>query len=66
MIKVKVYTNQKKIKIIVNKNRLDIYLTEKPQNNKANQQLIAVLSDYYNKKVVIVRGHLSCNKIISY
>jgi uncharacterized protein YggU (UPF0235/DUF167 family) len=69
-ISVTVKTCSKFQKIIKNKNidyNYKIHLKNKPQNNKANQELIALLSRYFHipiNNVKIVLGKKTNQKII--
>jgi uncharacterized protein YggU (UPF0235/DUF167 family) len=68
---VKVKTSCRKIKVDQNNENLLIELTEKPINNRANEQLLKVLKNHFrvdnikivegvsdNKKVVLVNRNL--------
>jgi len=62
-ISVKVKTGCKKQDIIEG-GALKVNLKSQPENNKANLELVKVLSKYFKKKVKIVKGFTSKNKIV--
>jgi len=67
IINIKVIPKAKKQKIIEEKNRLKVYLKSPPENGKANEELINVLSKYFEtskENIQIVKGKFSRNKII--
>jgi uncharacterized protein (TIGR00251 family) len=75
LIKIKVIPNSKKDEIIKNEQMqkyngseqevsLIVKIKAKPENNEANIAVIKLLSEYFKKKVRIVHGHKSRNKII--
>lgn len=68
LIKVKVYPSSKKEEIIKKgDNEYQIKVKEKPENNKANEKVIEILSVYFkiaSSKIVIIKGQKSRNKII--
>ena len=64
IIKVKVHPNSNKQEIINKENKYEVYLKEKAENNKANLELIKLLSKYFNSKVSIKSGLKSRKKII--
>lgn len=64
-IKIKIHPNSSKEEIKqINKNELEIWIKEKPINNKANLKLIKLLKNYFKKSVKIKSGLKSRNKII--
>ncbi len=67
-IEVKVVSNAKKIKIEkLGAHKFKVYLTQKPQNNKANEQLLEILSEFLNIKksnIKILKGLCSRQKLI--
>jgi len=67
-IKIKVIPNSKKIRIErLNSDEFKVYLTQKPQDNKANEQLLEVLSEFLNVKksnIKILKGLHSRQKLI--
>ena len=65
IIKVKVHPNssQKKIKKL-SKDSYEVWLREKPIENKANIDLERFLKKYFNKSLKILKGLKSKNKII--
>ncbi len=68
-IKVKVFTEAKKEKIVKkSKDHFDIFVKESAERNLANKKVLELVRDYfkvYNGNVRIVRGHHSPSKIIS-
>lgn len=68
LIKVKVFTKEKKEQIIKKKeDSFDIKIKQEPIQGAANKKLIEVLSDYFNipaKKVRILKGFKRRNKIV--
>ena len=64
--KLKVYPNSTENKIISKENCLEVYVKEKPVNNKANIALINLLSRYFktNSKNIQLKGLNSKNKIV--
>jgi len=64
-IKVKLHPNssQEKIKKI-NDKEYEIWLKEKPVDNKANEKLIKILKKYFKRKVNIKSGLNSREKIV--
>lgn len=68
IIKVKAKPSSKKEEILkVNENNLEIQLKEKAEKNKANRELIKILSKYFDvpsAKVKILKGLNSKEKII--
>ena len=69
LIKVKAYPNAKKQEIIKKgDNSFEIKIKAKPENGKANQQIIRLLANYFNinsKKIIIIKGSKARNKIFS-
>lgn len=65
IIKTKVHANssQEKIKKI-NSSEYEIWIKEKPIENKANVSIIKLLKKYFKKNIKIIRGLTSRNKII--
>ena len=52
-IKVKIHTNSSREKIVKNgENEYEIWIKEKPIGNKANNHLVKILKEYFNKEVV--------------
>ncbi len=64
IIEVKVHPKSKQKKIVW-KNTLEVYLTEPPENNKANIQLLELFKKTFKREVSIIRGHNSRKKMIS-
>jgi uncharacterized protein (TIGR00251 family) len=64
IIEVKVHPKSKQNKIVW-RNTLKVYLTEPPENNKANTQMLDLLKKTFKKEVSLIRGHNSRKKIIS-
>jgi uncharacterized protein (TIGR00251 family) len=63
-IEVKVHPKSKQKKIVW-KNTLEVYVTEPPENNKANMEMLELLKKTFKKEVSLVKGHNSRKKIIS-
>lgn len=64
-IKIKVHANSSKNEIKkINEENYEIWLKEKPVNNKANKELIKILAKYFGKLVRIKSGFNSRKKII--
>ena len=65
IIKIKVHANssQEKIKRI-NNSEYEIWIKEKPIENKANVSIIKVLKKYFKKNIKIIKGLTSRNKIV--
>lgn len=63
-IKVKVHPNSSKEKIIVNDNSLEVWVKEKPVDNKVNTRLMKMLGTYLKKSVSIKSGFTSKIKVI--
>lgn len=63
-IKIKVMPNSKRQEVIKNEEGYKVYLKSTPEKNKANAELIALLSRYFNKPVRIKSGFTSKNKTI--
>jgi len=68
LIKIKTHPGSKKEKIIrKTEDSLEIWLKEKPIENRANKALINLLSDFFKikeSKVRLIRGAKTRNKII--
>ncbi len=64
-IKVKLHPSSSQEKIEkLEENKYEVWLKEKPVDNKANEKLIKVLKKYFKKQVKIKSGFTSRNKII--
>ena len=64
-IKVKLHPNSSQEKIEkLGEDKYEVWLKEKPVDNKANEKLIKVLKKYFKKQVKIKLGLTSRNKII--
>lgn len=67
IVNVKVITRAKENKIKEDKDRLKVYLTVVPEKGKANELLIKLLAEYYDKaksEIKIIRGEKNKNKLI--
>lgn len=64
IIEVKVHPKSKQMKIVW-KDILEVYLTEPPENNKANIQMLDLLKKTFKREVSLIRGHNSRKKYIS-
>jgi len=65
-IKVKLHPNssQEKIKEIEKDKEYEVWIKEKPIDNKANEKLIKILNKHFKTKVSIKSGLTSRNKVI--
>ena len=63
-IKVKIHPNSSQEKIEKKDEQYEVWLKEKPIDNKANEKLIKILSKHFKRKVEIVRGLKSKEKVI--
>jgi len=64
-IKVKLHTNSSREKIEkLKEEKYEVWLKEKPIDNKANERLVKVLKKYFGKEVRIKSGLTSRNKIV--
>jgi uncharacterized protein (TIGR00251 family) len=64
-IKIKMHPNSSQEKIErVSETEFEIWMKEKPVDNKANIELIRILKKYFKKKVEIKSGFTSRNKIV--
>ena len=66
-IKIRVIPNAKKVEIKKENDYLKIKLKSKPENGKANKELIEILSEYFNiskVKIRILSGLKSRNKVV--
>ena len=64
-IKVKVHPNSSRSKIEkIKENEYEMWISEKPINNKANSEVLKMLKKYFKKDVVIKSGFKSKNKIV--
>jgi len=62
--KVKVHANSSKEKIEEEDNGYEVWLKEKPTENKANIKLVKILTKHLKQPVEIISGFTSKNKII--
>jgi len=64
-IKVKLHPSSSREKIEkLEENNYEVWLKEKPIENKANEKLVRILKKYFKKQVKIKSGLTSRNKII--
>ena len=63
IIKAKIKTNSKEFKIIKKKNEWIIYVKSKPEQNKANLEIIKEISKKY-ERCKIIKGLKSKNKLL--
>lgn len=64
-IKIKLHPNSSQEKISdAGNNEFEIWIKEKPLENKANTELLKVLKKYFKKEVKIISGVRGRNKII--
>lgn len=62
-IKVQPNSGRQEIKQI-SENEYKIFLEKSPEDNKANEELIKLLSKKFNSKVNIIKGRTSKRKVI--
>ncbi|MBI2667392.1 DUF167 domain-containing protein [Candidatus Woesearchaeota archaeon] len=65
IIKVKVKTNSKNNDIIKEDDFYKVNIKSQPENNKANIELIKLLTRYFKKKARIINGFKSREKLLS-
>lgn len=66
-INVRVIPKAKQNKVVIEEDRLKVYLTAPPVEGKANTALIEVLAEYYNTKrsqIRIIRGEKGRDKVV--
>lgn len=64
-IKVKLHPNSSKEEIEkLNEDEFEVWIKEKPINNKANLELIKILKKFFKKDIAIKSGFTSRNKIV--
>ena len=64
-IKIKLHPNSSKEEIKkINENNLEVWIKEKPVDNKANIELIKILKKYFKKEIKIKSGFTYRNKIV--
>lgn len=63
---VKVKPNSKESKLIKENNHYIAYLKSQPEKGKANEELIKLFYKTYKKRIKILKGLKSRNKIISF
>lgn len=67
LVNAKIIPNSSKFEIMVfdhERNELKIWVKSKPENNKANLELVQKLSKQLQKKVIIEKGFQSPRKIL--
>ncbi|MAZ40545.1 hypothetical protein CL654_00300 [bacterium] len=68
LIKVRVLSESKKEEVKeINSDTLVVQIKEKPERNRANKKIVALLNSYYNitsGSARIITGHKSAHKII--
>ena len=64
-LKIKLHPNssQEKIKMLKN-NEYEVWIKEKPLDNKANLELVKILKKHFKKDVKVKSGFTSRNKIV--
>lgn len=62
-IRVKTNADEKKVKEMEN-GEYKVYVKSAPKNGEANQELIKLLENYFNKDVKIIRGIKNRKKVI--
>ena len=64
-IAVRVVPNSGRQEVIqISSDEYRVFLKRSPENNKANEELVKMLSKHFKRKVAILRGKTSKNKII--
>jgi len=64
-LNIKVHPNSGKQEIVrVGENNYEVYLKSAPEGNKANIEMIKLLSKYFNSKLRILRGRTSRKKVV--
>lgn len=64
-IKIKLHPNSSKEEIKkINENNFEVWVKEKPIDNKANIELIKILKKYFKRNIKIKSGLTSRNKIV--
>lgn len=64
-IKIKVHSNSSQEKIEkISPDFYEVWIKEKPINNKANSELVKILRKYFKKEISIKSGFASKNKIV--
>jgi len=64
-IKIKLHPNSSKEEIKqISEKEFEVWMKEKPVDNKANLELIKMLKKYFKKEVEIKSGFTSRNKIV--
>jgi len=65
IIEIKVHPNSKREELKkINENSYEIWIKEKPEDNKANLSIIKTLKKYFKKEVKIKTGFNSRRKLI--
>ncbi|MFH1585515.1 MAG: DUF167 domain-containing protein [archaeon] len=64
LIKVKVKPNSGKQEVIKKEDDYLVYLKSSPENNRANLELVRILSRHFNREVRIKRGFKSREKVV--
>jgi uncharacterized protein (TIGR00251 family) len=64
-IKIKVHVNSKQEKIVkISEGEFEVWIKERPIENKANKYLEKLFKKYFEKEVKIIKGLKSKNKIL--
>jgi hypothetical protein len=66
-INVRVIPKAKQNKVVIEPDRLKVYLTASPVEGKANQALIEILAEHYGVKrrqIVILKGEKGRDKLV--
>ncbi|MCK4555397.1 MAG: DUF167 domain-containing protein [Candidatus Aenigmarchaeota archaeon] len=61
-LQVSVKTGQQKTQLSVKDGRILVYLKNRPENNRANRELITTLTNEFERPVFLVSGHKSKTK----
>ncbi len=64
IIKIRAKPNSERQEIVANDKEYVVYLKSAPENNKANIELIKLLTRYFKKEIKIKTGKTSRNKLI--
>jgi len=63
-IRIKVKTNQPKTEVVEKGDVWKVNVKAKPENNKANEEIVKFFTRMFKKKVEIVRGLKSKEKVL--
>jgi len=64
-LKLKVFTNSGRQEIIkISDEEYKIYLKKAPENNKANEEMVRLLTKHFCAPVKLIKGRTSKNKLV--